>query len=361
MRRNSDKRHDDAFFRVIYVALLPGHSFRWQISFANQPNHSLPFLLTDPAAMSWKPLALDPRVEAKWDSINSEEALAELSRIELPNSIKQEDKSFPGPNGNELVVSIFRRKISTNRKRLCIYHIHGGGMIAGDRFLGVNWYFDVIDRYDVVLVTIEYRLAPANPYPAPVEDCYAGMIWTVEHADELGIDADKILTAGGSAGGGLCVAMNLLLRDRKGPKVIGQFLLTAMLDDRVDTISAHQTAHIKGWNRDADIYGWTCYLGELRETDSVSPYAAPSRATDLSGLPPTYLDVGAVDVFRDEDVKFALDLCRDGVPCEFHLWPGYTHGTDAILPDIPVSAAANRVKKDWLERFFADNGVKLVG
>ncbi|KAJ4132099.1 hypothetical protein NW765_013912 [Fusarium oxysporum] len=104
MRRKSDKRHDDAFFMFIYVALLPGHSFRLQMSFANQPNHSLPFLLSDPAAMSWKPLALDPRVEAKWDSINSEEALAELSRIELPNSIEQEDRSFPGPNGNELVV-----------------------------------------------------------------------------------------------------------------------------------------------------------------------------------------------------------------------------------------------------------------
>ncbi|KAJ4132098.1 hypothetical protein NW765_013911 [Fusarium oxysporum] len=186
------------------------------------------------------------------------------------------------------------------------------------------------------------------------------MIWTAEHADELGINADKILTAGGSAGGGLCVALNLLLRDRKGPKVIGQFLLTAMLDNRVDTISAHQTAHIKGWNRDADIYGWTCYLGKSRGTGSVSPYAAPSRATDRSGLPPTYLDVGAVDVFRDEDVKLALNLCRDGVPCEFHLWPGCTHDTDAILPDIPVCAAANRVKKDWLERFFTENDVKLV-
>ena len=196
-----------------------------------------------------------------------------------------------------------------------------------------------------VVVSVEYRLAPEHPHPAPVEDCYAGLVWTAKNAAELGIDPDRLAVGGLSAGGGLAAGTVLLARDRGGPALAFQLLVCPMLDDRNVTPSSHEFAEAVVWNRAANLFGWTALLGDAAGTDEVSPYAAPARATDLSGLPPAYIDVGELEVFRDECVDYAQRLVQAGVSTEFHLYPGAFHGFDGMIPDAEISrrAAAERV------------------
>ncbi|MFD8555980.1 alpha/beta hydrolase [Streptosporangium canum] len=170
-----------------------------------------------------------------------------------------------------------------------------------------------------------------------------GLYWI--HAAELGVDPDRLAVAGISAGGGLAAATVLLARDRGGPSLAFQMLICPMLDDRNTTPSSHEFAEAVVWNRAANLFGWAALLGDDAGTDGVSPYAAPARATDLSGLPPAYIDVGELEVFRDECVDYAQRLVRAGVSTEFHLYPGAFHGFDMVLPDTEISrrAAAERV------------------
>jgi len=204
-----------------------------------------------------------------------------------------------------------------------------------------------------VVVSVEYRLAPETPHPGPIDDCYAGLLWTAAHADELGFDPDRMIVAGGSAGGGLAAALALRARDQSGPALLGQMLIYPMLDDRNDTPSAHQMAGLGGWDHSANEFGWTALLGERRGAPDVSPYAAPARADDLSGLPPAFIDVGSAETFRDEDVAYASRIWQAGGRAELHVWPGGFHGFDGIAPHAAVSQAAVAARADWLARLLA--------
>ena len=206
-------------------------------------------------------------------------------------------------------------------------------MIAGNPRSGLAGVLPWVVDHDAVLVSVDYRLAPEFPDPYPVEDCYAGLVWTAENAAELGIDPERVIITGSSAGGGLSAGTALLARDRKGPKLIGQVLVYPMLDDRNETVSSHQYDGAGLWDRQSNLLGWTCLLGERRGTDDVSIYAAPARATDLSGLPPAFIDVGSAEVFRDEDVAYASALWAAGVQAELHVWPGAFHGSDLVALD----------------------------
>jgi acetyl esterase/lipase len=183
-----------------------------------------------------------------------------------------------------------------------------------------------------------------------VEDCYAGLVWTAAHAAELGIDADRIIIVGGSAGGGLAAAVSLLARDRGGPAVFGQMLMCPMLDDRNDTPSSLQMAGLGVWDHTANETGWTALLGDQRGGPDVSPYAAPARATDLSGLPPAFVDVGSAETFRDEDVAYATRIWQAGGRAELHVWPGGYHGFDGFAPQAALSLEANAARLRWLRR-----------
>ncbi|MFE6996734.1 alpha/beta hydrolase [Microbacterium sp. NPDC057659] len=272
----------------------------------------------------------------------SEEALATMG-------VTRRDVTVPGYEGAELVASIFHR---TDHQGFGagIYNIHGGGMVAGERMIGMPGVLPWVVEHDAVAVTVEYRLAPEFPDPFPVEDCYAGLVWMAEHADELGIDPDRILITGASAGGGLSAGTALLARDRLGPKLIGQVLICPMLDDRDQTVSTQQYDDAGSWVRESNVMGWTALLGERRGTDDVSIYAAPARATDLSGLPPAFIDVGSAEVFRDEDVAYASTLWASGVQAELHVWAGGFHGFDMIAPHAAVSQAAVAARNDWVAR-----------
>lgn len=251
--------------------------------------------------------------------------------------------------GGEVAASVFIPRGGAATKP-GIYFLHGGGMIIGDPFTGIANILDWALEHDAVVVSLDYRLAPEHPDPTPVEDAYAGFEWTAAHADELGIDPDRILLAGTSAGGGLAAGVALLARDRRGPAAMAQLLMSPMLDDRDDTVSAQQYSNTGSWSRESNITGWTALLGDRRATAEVSAYAAPARATDLSQLPPAFIDVGSAEVFRDEDVAYAGRLWEAGVQAELHVWAGGFHIFDGAAPAAALSTAALAARASWVRR-----------
>jgi acetyl esterase/lipase len=237
-----------------------------------------------------------------------------------------------------------------------LYHIHGGGMIMGTNRIGILGMMDLAAPLGLAVVSVEYRLAPETPHPGPVEDCYAGLAWTAAHAAELGIDPDRIIVGGASAGGGLSAAVALLARDRGGPALAGQLLLCPMLDDRNDTMSSLQMAGLGIWDHAANNLGWTALLGDAKGGPDVSPYAAPARAADLAGLQPAFIDVGSAETFRDEDVAYATRIWQAGGVAELHVWPGGFHGFTGLAPDAAVSRVAIAAPGAWLRRLLAGLG-----
>jgi acetyl esterase/lipase len=263
------------------------------------------------------------------------------------------ERLVPGPAGAPDVSLLICRPASAAMPTAAIYYVHGGGMIAGDNRTGMPLRMDWAGELALAVVSVEYRLAPETPHPGPVEDCYAGLSWTADHAGDLGIDPDRIVIAGRSAGGGLAAAAALLARDRGGPALAGQMLMCPMLDDRNDTLSARQMAGRGGWNQAANQTGWTALLGAAPGGPDVSPYAAPARAGDLSGLPPTFIDVGSAETFRDEDVTYASRIWQAGGVAELHVWPGGFHGFDGMVPQAAVSKAAAAAQLNWLRRLLS--------
>ncbi|MEU7270752.1 alpha/beta hydrolase [Streptomyces asiaticus] len=273
--------------------------------------------------------------------------------LERDGAFRVEERSVPGPAGAPDVSLLICRLADAATEVPVLYHIHGGGMMVGDNRTGVPEMLDLGQELGLSVVSVEYRLAPGTQHPGPVEDCYAGLAWTAEHAAELGIDPGRVIVVGGSAGGGLAAAVALLARDRGGPALFGQLLMCPMLDDRNDTPSARQMTGVGVWDRAANEAGWTALLGAARGTDDVSPYAAPARATDLSGLPPAFIDVGAAETFRDEDVDYAARIWRAGGQAELHVWPGAFHGFSGMAPHAAVSHDAREARLRWLRRLLA--------
>lgn len=255
----------------------------------------------------------------------------------------------PGHRGDPIQVSVLRRRDHAGAGP-GLYHVHGGGMILGDRFTDLGLLLDWVEEFDAVAVTVEYRLAPEFGDPYPVEDAYAGLAWTAGHAAELGIDPERIVVVGASAGGGIAAGTVLLARDRQGPALLGQMLFYPMLDDRDATVSTHQFQGIGIWDRGSNVTGWTALLGDRRGTGDVSIYAAPARATNLAGLPSAFIDCGSAEVFRDEDVAYATALWAAGVQAELHVWPGGFHTFDTMAPGAALTARMLGARTDWLRR-----------
>lgn len=264
------------------------------------------------------------------------------------------DHTISGYGGAEIVVSVIARQGHV-APGPGILGIHGGGMVMGNRFAGARPLVDWALRHDAVCVSVEYRLAPEHPAPTAVEDCYAALVWMAEHSHELMFDPQRLLIFGGSAGGGLAAGVALLARDRGGPGLMGQLLQCPMLDDRNETPSSNQYRGVGVWDRISNLTAWDAVLGE-RRGEEVSAYVAPARAADVAGLPPTFVDVGAAEVFRDEAVQYAQRLWAAGVACELHVWGGAFHGFYDLAPNSTVAQACIAAREAWLDRLLGRTG-----
>lgn len=235
----------------------------------------------------------------------------------------------------------------------CVYLLHSGGMMFGDAFSGLDDAIEWVLDLGIKVVTVEYRLAPEHPHPVPFEDCYAGLQWIVQHAQELGIRPDRIVVGGASAGGGLAAALALAARDRGGPRLCGQLLDYPMLDDR-GTPSTRSFDGMGVWDRVSNETGWNSLLRGEAGAPDVSPYAAPARAMDFRALPPAFIDVGATEIFRDEAVDYARAIWEAGGEAELHVWPGAFHACDIFAPHATVSRRMIRARRDWLRRMLVE-------
>jgi acetyl esterase/lipase len=230
--------------------------------------------------------------------------------------------------------------------------IHGGGYVIGSGDHEDPQVKSIVAQVGCAAVSVDYRLAPETPFPGSVEDCYAALAWLHAHAAELGVDVDRIAIGGGSAGGGLAAGLGLLTRDRGKIPLAFQLLIYPMLDDRtVSTSDPHPYTGEFLWTHDANRFGWAALLGQAPGSAGVSPYAAAARVERLAGLPPTYICVGALDLFLEEDLEYARRLMREGVPTELHVYPGAYHGFN-LIPDAQVTLAFTRDFLDALRRAF---------
>ncbi|MBB4890501.1 acetyl esterase/lipase [Streptomyces netropsis] len=265
----------------------------------------------------------------------------------------------PGPPDGPDVTLVSARPAGLAGPLPLLYYMHGGAMITGNAWSVLprilrEWALPL----ELAVISVEYRLAPQAQYPSPLEDCYAGLVWAAGHAAELHIDADRIIIGGKSAGGGLAAALALLTRDRGGPQPLGQLLLCPMLDDRNNTFSSHQMTGIDMWDLTSNATAWKALLGDRYGAADLPPYAAPSRATDLTRLPPAYIEAGSAEMFRDEDTAYANAIWQAGGQAELHIWPGAYHGFDSRAPQAALSQDARNARTRWLQRLLTQSSTR---
>ena len=249
--------------------------------------------------------------------------------------VQSEDHRVPGAPGSPAMLVRFYRPSRGPARLPALLWIHGGGYVLGDVEGDDGTARQLAKAIDCAVVSVEYRLAPEHPFPAPLEDCYAALRWLSREANMLGVDPNRVAIAGASAGGGLAAGLALLARDRGELEVCFQLLIYPMIDDRELTPSSVTDPRV--WNRQNNRKGWRAYLGREPGGDGVSPYAAAARAVDLAGLPPAYLPVGELDLFLDENIDYAQRLVRAGTPAELHVYRGAYHGFYGLAPEADVS------------------------
>ena len=233
------------------------------------------------------------------------------------------------------------------RIRPAIYHMHGGGMVLGKAVNMSERIREYVALNDVVVVSVEYRLAPETAFPGPIEDCYAGLVWLFANAPSLGVDPARIAVMGESAGGGLAAALALLARDRNTVRPCAQILVYPMLEHRTGGPDDPHPNEITGqfsWSRESNQYGWASMQGSYNLADDRIGHFSPSRASDLRDLPPAFIGVGALDLFMEEDVDYARRLVRRGVAVECHVYPGAIHGFDFMPSALERQFVADRTR-----------------
>jgi len=257
-----------------------------------------------------------------------------------------ENRCIPGPDGApEVPVRIYKPSGLASAGP-GLLHLHGGGFVIGSLDSELGLCLNLCRALGIVVVSVDYRLAPETPYPGPVEDCYAALQWTSTNAAALMIDPQRLGILGLSAGGGLAAATTLLTRDRGGPPLCFQYLGIPEVDDRLDTHSMQQFVDTPLWDRSKAIMSWDYYLGSAyqRGGDDVPCYAAPARAQDLAGLPPAHVTTMEFDPLRDEGILYAMRLLQAGVSTELHSFAGTFHGSSAIV----TAAVSQREAQEML-------------
>jgi len=276
----------------------------------------------------------------------TEEYQSKLRAALPPTEVTLEETAFAGPDGD---IPVVLYQPPTPAPRGGLLWMHGGGYIVGTAradYHGVGF----AEHAGCTVVSVDYRLAPESTYKESIADCFAALSWMVDNASALGIDPERIAIGGGSAGGGLTAGLAHYNRDHGGPALKLQLMLYPMIDDRHDTPSGHEITHPTVWHRQVSLAAWKMYLGEEYGRDQVSPYASAARAADFSNLPPAFVTVGALDLFRDENIDYAQRLMAAGVPTDLQVYPGMIHGAEMSVPEAVVSRRMRKEYRDAVKR-----------
>lgn len=301
-----------------------------------------PDLIAYAASMNAPPRT--PAARGDWRALRAQaEAGLSLLDATLPEhpEVARVDRTATAADGTEVLVRWYDPTPDRERGPAVVF-LHGGGMILGSVAMYDRLVAGYVAGSGVPFLSVDYRVAPEHPHPTPVDDCFAGLQWLVEHADELRVDPARVAVMGDSAGGGLAAGVVLLARDR-GVPVARQILVYPMLDDRTTTPDP-ELAPFAAWSYDDNYTGWHALLGDDVGGPDVSAYAAPARAADVSGLPPTFIDTGELDIFRDECVEYARRIGATGTSVELHVHPGCPHGYDRMPIPVAARALADRIR-----------------
>lgn len=292
----------------------------------------------------------DPPVRALLRSTPEMLAMAGRS-LPTDERVTVEDRMVDGPAGPvSLGLRIYRPVKAASPLPVVVFS-HGGAFVIGDTRQEEHRCLAFAAEAECVVVSVDWRHAPEHRFPAGVEDAYGALVWTVSHADELGVDEDRVAVAGSSSGGAFAAATALMARDRGGPALAMQVLIYPVIDDRQDSPSMLEFDAAPLWTRGATARMWELYLGP--DAGEATPYAAPGRATDLVGLPPAYVMAAELDPLRDEAIGYARRLLEAGVPTELHCYAGACHGFDIAAPTTAVARRAIAEQVDALRRGFA--------
>ncbi|MGC6475611.1 MAG: alpha/beta hydrolase [Parvibaculales bacterium] len=262
-------------------------------------------------------------------------------QLTLPDNVMLEEIIAPSSDGHEIAIRILRPKQSAAPMPLYFF-IHGGGFVLGSAAQGDVDTLKFASELGMFTASVEYRLAPETPYPGPLMDCVQALQYLVDHADRYSIDPQRIIISGVSAGGGLAAGLGLYLRDKTNIKPVGQVLIFPMLDDTNIAPASDKTPDTDVWSRASNLFGWQAYLGAAFGQDDVEIYAAPSRAQDLSNLPPAIIPVGDLDLFLSENKKYAEKMQADGSACDLRIYKGAYHGFNTLMPEAAISQRANQ-------------------
>ncbi|MFD5828637.1 alpha/beta hydrolase [Lentzea sp. NPDC060358] len=284
------------------------------------------------------------------DVEGTREALRAFGEAPKNSTVAAEEHLTTGIAGSSVPIHLLRPATPRGPLPVLLW-FHGGGQVLGYAAQDDFWLMPLCETLGCAVASVEYRLAPETPAPGAAEDGLTAYQWLLDQAEALKLDPTRIGIAGQSGGGGIAAATTLLIRDRGLTTPLFQSLLYPMLDDRNTTTSSNEITDIGIWDRGTNILAWQAILGDATGQE-VSQYAAPARATDLSGLPPTFMAVGELDLFRDEDLDYAHRLLTRGVPVDLHLYSGAYHAFDLFAPTARVSRSLRQTWSSDLDRRF---------
>lgn len=259
------------------------------------------------------------------------------SRVKSPQ-LDYEERLIPREDGSQLRLCIYRPKVPVDHVPGVLW-LHGGGYSMGIPELDERTYETLMSASPCVIVAPDYRRSVDAPYPAALDDSYLALKWLKEHGASLGCRLDQLMVGGNSAGGGLTAAVTMLARDKQEINIAYQMPLYPMIDDRMQTNSAKDN-HAPVWNSRANRMAWDLYLGKQKDSAEIPVYAAPARADNYQGLPPTATYVGDIEPFYDETLQYVEQLKQAGVPVVLKVFPGAYHGFSQVMPEAAMSQEA---------------------
>ena len=298
-------------------------------------------------------LDMFPKDLLRLDDIPALRAAIKSEPVDFPENVLVEDVLIPGLNNDPDVKVRLYKPIDLAKESPCLLWMHPGGMTIGDANMEDLTSAQRAVDHSCLVASVDYRLAPENPYPSAPDDCYAALLWFANNASELGISSSRIAIGGASAGAGLAASTSLRARDESGPEIIFQLLTYPMLDHRNTNPSSYGVMDdFRVWNRKANLISWEAYLGDLTD---IPTYASPSLEVNLSNLPPTMISVGALDNFVDECIDFAQRLMQAGVRTDLRVYGGAFHGSVGFVSHSPISIEWAKAENDALHRALYPN------